>query len=127
MEPFASVSDYEQRYGEPDDPELIEEVLMDATREISAALERAGIDPEGASEAYRERLMQACRSMAFRAIGQGEADIPLGVTQYSQGAGDFTASWSVRNPFGEVYLSKAELRLLGLGRARIGSFIPGGP
>lgn len=126
MEPFATVSDYETRYGDADDQDILQEILLDATREISAALDRAGIAYDEPDERYRDRLMQACRSMAYRAMGQNDEDLPFGVTQYSEGAGDFSASVSFRNPYGEVYISKSERQLLGLGVPKIGFTYPGG-
>lgn len=125
MEPFASVAQYEARYGEADDEAALTEVLMDATREISAELRRAGIDFIDPSPEFADSLMQACRSMAYRAIGSGDSPVPAGATQYSQGAGGYTESYTLGNPYGEVYMSKAERRLLGIDRARIGFSSPG--
>lgn len=126
MEPFATVEQYEARYGDVADMDILLEVLKDATREISAALERAGIDYENPSELFAENLMQVCRSMAFRSVGTSEVSTPFGATQFSQGVGDFSQSFSFKNPYGEVYISKAERRLLGLDSAKIGFTIPGG-
>lgn len=124
MEPFATVEQYEARYGDVDDAGVLGEILMDATREIAAALEQAGIDFSEPTEEFAARLMQVCRSMASRAMGD-DGEIPYGVTQYSQGAGEYTQSFSVGNPYGDVYLSKSERKMLGLGRARASFCIPG--
>ena len=126
MEPFATVGQYEARYGDVDDQDILQEILMEATREIFAARDRAGIDYQEPNETYSDRLMQACRSMAFRAMGQADAELPYGVTQFSEGAGDFSSSLSFRNPYGEVYISKAERHLLGLGAAKAKFVYPGG-
>lgn len=124
MEPFATVEQYAARYGPPEDPELLAEVLMDATRLIAAELEREGV---ALSEEGAGGRMQACRSVAHRALGDGEvADLPFGVTQYSQTAGPFSASVSVGNAYRDVFLTKAERRMLGLGRARAGFAGPWG-
>lgn len=125
MVPFASVDEYEARYGDADDPEALAEILMDATRLIASAFDRAGLDFREPGADLAERLMQACRSMAHRAMGD-DADIPLGTTQFSEGAGSYTQSFTVGNPYGELYVSKAERRLLGLDRTRIGFAVPGG-
>ena len=117
MVPFASAEDYEARYGDADDPEALAEVLMDATREIAAELDKAGIAYAEPDPGFADRLMQACRSMAYRAVGQSSS-APIGATQYSQGAGGYTESYTFGNPYGEVYMSKAERRLLGLGGAK---------
>lgn len=126
MEPFASVDQYEARYGDADDAEALGEVLMDATREIRAELDRAGIDCSSPSDDFAARLMQACRSMAYRAMGAGMEDVPMGATQCSQGAGSYTRSYTLGNPYGEVYLSKSERRLLGMGGAKVGFASPYG-
>lgn len=125
MVPFASVDEYEARYGDADDPEALAEILMDATRLIASAFDRAGLDFRDPGEDLAERLMQACRSMAHRAMCD-DADIPLGTTQFSEGAGSYTQSFTVGNPYGELYVSKAERKLLGLDRTRIGFAVPGG-
>lgn len=126
MGPFASVEEYEARYGDADDPDALAEILMDATREIRAELDRAGIPWADPDEEFAGRLMQACRSMAYRAMGSGDSDVPLGATQFSEGADGYVQSFSLGNPFGEVYLSKAERRLLGIGAAKIGFATPCG-
>lgn len=126
MKAFASVEDYEARYGDADEPEILAEILMDATREIAAALDKANISYIDVSEDFAARLMQACRSMAYRAMGSGDSDVPLGATQFSEGADGYVQSFSLGNPFGEVYLSKAERRLLGIGAAKIGFASPCG-
>lgn len=130
MEPFATAEQYEARYGEVDDPELLSEVLMDATRLIASELERSGRPVEGSGEEAAERRMQVCRSVAFRTMAQElEGDgpsIPAGATQYSQGTGIYTASVTMGNPYRDVYLTKAERRMLGIGRGRIGFSMPGG-
>ncbi|TNU89045.1 hypothetical protein FIC87_12660 [Eggerthella lenta] len=125
MKPFATPAQYEARYGDVDEPELLAEVLMDATRLVASALGRAGIDYADPSEEFADRLMQACRSMAHRAMG-GDAEIPAGATQFSEGAGSYTQSFTIGNPYGELYVSKAERRLLGLDGARAGFCVPGG-
>lgn len=120
MEPFATHAQYESRYGDVDDPDALAEVLMDATRLVASALDRAGIAYADPSDEFSDRLMQVCRSMAYRAMGCGEPSVPAGATQYSQGAGGYTESYTLGNPYGEVYMSKSERRMLGLDGARIG-------
>lgn len=124
MKPFATPAQYEARYGDVDDAEVLAEVLMDATRLIASALGRAGIDYAEPSEELADRLMQACRSMAHRAIGD-DSEIPAGATQFSEGAGSYTQSFTISNPYGDLYISKAERRLLGLDGARAGFRVPG--
>lgn len=125
MEPYASVGDYEKRYGSVADKELLGELLMDATRLIFSELEQAGLPTEG--EGAADRRMQVCRSVAFRAMDhESEMSIPVGATQFSRSAGEYTQSFSLGNPHRDMYLTKAEKRLLGIGRGRIRFIMPGG-
>lgn len=126
MVPFASVEDYESRYGLPDG-DNIAEVLMDATREIASELDAAGVDYSNSTEAYSGRLMQVCRSMAHRAVGDGgdDHDIPFGAKQVSEGAGSFTWSSTLGNPYGDMFITKAERKMLGLGMSRMAYSVPG--
>lgn len=126
MEAFATSDQYQLRYGDVDDVAALDETLMDATREIAAALDAAGISYDSPSADFADRLMQACRSMASRAMGSVGGSVPFGATQFSQGAIGLTESFSLGNPYGEVYISKAERKLLGLGTSRIAFAIPGG-
>ncbi len=124
MDAFATVEQYEARYGDVDDEDALAEVLADASRIIAAELDRAGIDYSDPSDEFAERLMQACRSMAQRAMGC-DSEVPAGATQFSETAGVYTQSFTIGNPYGDLYLSKAERRLLGLGAARAGFAVPG--
>lgn len=123
MTPFATVEQYEARYGDVDDNDFLTEVLMDATREIAASLDQAGIDYSEPTEDYADRLMQVCRSVASRAIGS-EDDVPYGATQFSEGAGEYTQSFSIGNPYGDVFLTKSEKKMLGLGVAHACFCVP---
>lgn len=58
-----------------------------------------------------------CVSAVRRALGAA-AD---GVTQQSQTTGPFTASVTYANPSGDLYLTRAERRVLGCGRTRAAS------
>lgn len=126
MEAFATVAQYEARYGYAEDADILAQVLMDATREIASELDRAGIAYADTDALFSDKLMQACRSMAYRAMGPGASEVPFGATQYSQGAIGMTESFTLGNPYGEVYLSKAERKLLGLDRRKAASVWPYG-
>ena len=66
----------------------------------------------------------SCRMVA-RAIGDGTTSgIPAGASQGSMSALGYSQSWTISNGgAGEVYLSKAERRMLGSGNS-IGSWSP---
>ena len=119
MEPYASVEEYEARYGKVDDDKLLVELLMDATRLVASELRLAGLPTDGEKAADR--------AVAFRAMTQEtQSDIPVGATQYSQGNGTYSESFSMGNPYRDIYLTKAERRMLGIGRGRILFVEPGG-
>ena len=117
--PFATVEDYERRYGPCADRAGLEEALADATRLIEAECRASGVDVS--DPALAGALMQVCRAAAARAMQAGESGAPLGATQFSQGAGGFSESWSLANPSAEVYLTKADRAMLGVGAQRVGS------
>ena len=66
----------------------------------------------------------SCR-MVIRQLGDGsDAGIPIGATQGSMSGLGYSQSWTVSNgSVGEVYLSKLDKQLLGVGN-RIGSYSP---
>lgn len=123
--PFATVDDYRRRYGDVDDEGLLLEVLMDATRLISAELDRCGISVE--DDGISEARMQVCRQVANRALDREEdEEFPIGVTQMTDTTGPFSYSYTVSSAYGDLYLTKAERRMLGIGRSRIRFIVPGG-
>lgn len=76
-------------------------------------------------EAYEEnKKIVSCRMVA-RAIGDGtDAGIPMGATQGSMSALGYSQSWTIGSgAVGELYLSKLEKKLLGVGN-KIGSHSP---
>lgn len=80
--------------------------------EMAAALVRA---EAGEPDPDAGRIV--CVAAVRRALGAA-AD---GVTQQSQATGPFSASVTYANPSGDLYLTKAERRVLGCGRTRAAS------
>lgn len=130
MDAFCDIDQYQARYGEFDDPELLSAALEDASRIIASELDMHGIDYHDPDEDYAERLMQVNRDIAHRAVSfdTSEDKIPYGATQYSTGADGFTEYLGFQaagsTGYGDMYMSKVEKRLLGIGRQRIGSLFP---
>lgn len=118
--PYATVADYESRYGAVDDADMLLETLREASVEIQAALDRHGIDYAEPDQAFAYRLMVACRQMAHRAVEATLAETPLDVTQYSIAAGGYTQSLSMSSGYGQVRVSRAEWPLLGIGSGKVG-------
>lgn len=82
------------------------------------------IDAFNSSATDAQKMAVSC-SMVIRAIGSaGEVGIPIGATQGSASGLGYSQSWTIGNgSTGELYLSKAEKKLLGVGN-RIGSYSP---
>lgn len=82
------------------------------------------IDSYNSNATAEVKKVVSCR-MVIRAIGDGESsDIPIGASQGSMSAMGYSQSWTMSNgSTGELYLSKAEKKMLGVGN-RIGSYSP---
>lgn len=83
------------------------EALLD---EASIIIDHYNFDAENANK----RLV-SCR-MVRRSIGDGDS-FPMGASQGSMSAGGYTQSWTMgsNGTSGELYLSKTEKALLGVG------------
>jgi hypothetical protein len=122
MVPFATVAEYRARY--PDDTTddgVLLECLCEATDLIMGELDGHDIDYSEPTESFTYRLARICRTVAHRAIGSAggdDSDVPFGATEMSETADTFSAGWKFANPYGDLFLTQAEKRSLGIGRAR---------
>lgn len=115
---YASIADVQTR------------MLRDLTRNeepiCAALLDDAAvlIDAVAKNAAADAKMVVSCR-MVQRALGAGDAGVPIGATQGSQSALGYTQSWTVGTggTVGELYLSRGDRRLLGLS-SKIGSYSP---
>ena len=82
------------------------------------------IDTFNAEAAADNKKIVSCR-MVIRQMGDGsDAGAPIGATQGSMSGLGYSQSWTMSNgSTGEMYLSKLDKQLLGLGN-RIGSYSP---
>lgn len=81
------------------------------------------IDKYNADASTDAKLIVSCK-MVIRAIGDGASDVPIGASQGSMSALGYSQSWTITNgSVGELYLTRKEQRLLGVGN-RIGSYSP---
>ena len=117
MTPFATVEDYEARYGEVEDEARVSALLQDATNIIASQPGFAMRE----DETWQGVLETVTCAMVHRSLMSGAY---AGLSNVSQGAGGYTASVSVYNPGGDLYLTRNEKRALGIGGARIGSVAP---
>lgn len=82
------------------------------------------IDSYNADADADKKLIVACR-MVVRQLGDGEsAGVPIGATQGSMSGLGYSQSWTMSNgSTGEMYLSRLDKKLLGVGN-KIGSYSP---
>ena len=118
MTPFATVADYEARYGKVEDEERISKLLQDATNIIAS---QPGFCDKNRDDTWWGVLETVACAMVHRSMMAGSY---AGLSSVSQGAGGYTASVGVYNPGGDLYLTRNERRALGIGGARIGSVSP---
>lgn len=121
-EEFATLADYELRYGAvaDGDGDKVAALLADACDMLLAAYEsRWGEYRQGEHGAFDRAACAVACSIVSRA-----ANVPLGLagaSQYSQTAGSYNASVTFANPTAELWVGKADLKRLGLAGCRIGS------
>lgn len=128
MEPFVTIEAYRRRYPDDDVADgVLLEVLADATMAIASELDAEGIGYDEPTDEFANRLASVCRNVAHRVIGEGdESEIPFGASQFSEGAGSYKQTVSMANPYGDVFLTAAERRALGIGSQRGAVFSPYG-
>lgn len=113
---YATVEQYENRYGEVSNPDMLQECLDDCTAAIEAELDRHGIDYSDPSEKLADRLMRACRQMAHRVMPRDYgADVPVGATQMSVTAGPYSEQFTLATTYDTPKVTDEDLKLLGIG------------
>ena len=115
---YATVQDVQAR--------MVRDLSEDEQSVCSALLDDAAvmIDAAAANASADAKKVVSCR-MAQRALGGGDAGVPIGATQGTRSALGYSQSWTVGTggTVGELYLSRADRRLLGAGN-RIGNYSP---
>ncbi len=120
---LATVEDYKARYGEPGDAERAALLLEDASGLMLSAFEDAlGDYAEGECAAFDRNACAVCCLVVNRVLTAPSA--LAGATQYSQGAGGYTASVTYGSALGEMYLGRSELKRLGLLTQSLGALTP---
>lgn len=110
---FATVEDYEARYGAPGDEKRLQVLLSDASGVMLSAFEEVyGPYEEGVCEAFDRNAGAVCCLLVNRVLSAPAA--MAGATQYSQGAGGYTASVTFGSALGEMHLGKSVREMLGL-------------
>ena len=101
------------------------ELDADEQAVCTALLEEAAvmIDAAASDAAADVKRVVSCR-MVRRVIGSADTDLtPIGTTQGTVSAGGYSQTWTVGGTTGELYLSKAEKTMLGIGN-RLGARSP---
>lgn len=120
---YATIDQYEARYGTVADEAMLQECLDDCTAVIQAELDRRGVDYSEPSESFAARLKIVCRSMANRVMPTGDAgttDVPVGITAMTATAGPYSRSYTFATTYGTPKMLPSEMALLGIGGGRIG-------
>ena len=114
MTAFATMEDYTARYGKPADSGRATALLDDASALLLSAYEGFwGEDYVAGEHAAFDRAAPAVCCLLVNRVLSAPAAM-AGATQYSQGAGGYTASVTYGSALGEMYLGKADLKRLGL-------------
>lgn len=112
---FATLADLEARWHEVSeaDQSKAQAALYDATALIQDECERAGVDT---ADIRPITLTTVCCAMVIRKMTTD--DDHLGVSNSQQTAGSFSESFTYSNPMGDLYLTTAERKRLGLRKQR---------
>ena len=110
---YATVEDVQAR--------IVRDLSADEQAVCSAMLDDAAvlIDAVASGASADAKKVVSCR-MAIRALGDGTTSgIPTGATQGSMSGLGYSQSWSIggSGATGEIYLTKTERTLLGVGNA----------
>lgn len=111
---YATVEEVERGFRDLTESEqaVCSALLDEAAVIIDAYAEGAGLE---------KKKVASCRMVRRTMASEG---VPLGATQGSVAAGGYSQSWTISGgAAGELYLSKLDKRLLGIGNA-IGSYSP---
>lgn len=98
-----------------------EQTLCGSLLEDAAVL----IDSYKNNATAEQKKVVSCR-MVIRAIGNGDmSDLPIGASQGTMSALGYSQTWTMSNggSAGELYISKADKKILGVGNT-IGSYSP---
>ena len=112
MEAYARVADLEKRWRtlDPSEKARAEVLLVDAAAIIASAMRTARVVVDPDDQEQEANLVRVSCSMVQRAMAQGD-----GEQQHAWG-GEL-----VMNPSGDLYLSKADKKSLGVLKLRVAS------
>lgn len=114
---FATVADLEARWRDLSDAEEAQAsvLLDDAAAYLQSLVE---VDPDDEVQAANLKMVSC--NMVKRAMSSSASDA-FGVTNATATMGPFSQQVAYANPSGDMYVSKSERAILGIGTATIGS------
>lgn len=114
---FATVADLEARWRSLTEAEEAQAsvLLDDAAAYLQALVE---VDPDDEVQAANLKMVSC--NMVKRAMSSAASDA-FGVTNATATMGPFSQQVAYANPSGDMYVSKSERAILGIGTATIGS------
>lgn len=127
METYAEMKDLQARWREITDEEeaaRAQQKLKDASLLIDGECKAAGVTLDLEDELTVEMLSMTVCEMVKRAMIAPVDQAP--VTQGGVTVGPFSMSQTYANPHGDLYLTKAEKKRLGIGCQRVGFAHPWG-
>lgn len=118
---YADVSDIEARWRalDADEAERAAVLLEDASAMLAAR-----VDVDASDKAQAAALKMVACSMVIRVMGAGGAGGAYGATSASMTGGPYSQTWTYEAPVGDMYITKSERAMLGIGAMSIGSIRP---
>lgn len=121
---FATTARYRAMYDTAETDERLQALLDKASRTIAAQLSPCGIVPEERGVSYVELLADITCDMVRRSLGS-DADVPFGASQFGETTGSVSWNFSMSNPYGDMFLTANEKKMLGIGRGKARSIFAG--
>ncbi len=121
---FATTEDYIVRYGAVDDEARLECLLKDASSYLRALYLKQWNEEysAGTHVSFDENACAVACAIVSRSL-----NVPAGmqgISQASQGADVYSASYTFANPTGDLYITKSDKNRLGIGGVKIGTIEP---
>lgn len=117
---FADVSDIQARWRTLTSAEQARAAVL---AEDASAMLASMVDFDVADLGQMELLKVVCCNMVIRAMSASESEA-FGADSMTVTAGPYTQTYSYSNPSGDMYLTRAEKRMLGVSGGYIGSIRP---
>lgn len=127
MDAFATTAEYRVKYDTDMADARLAAWLQDASDVMARAMDKAGVDYSSPDEEFEATLARVCRDMVHRAIGDGTTaamSVPFGATQASMAAGGYSESFTMGNPYGDLFIKEEERTALGIGKGGFGIAVP---